>query len=270
MSAQDAQMLESELRTLIDKTSTTLSNIMSLPYESRLDTYEKLQKDMKKINSLYHDLTVEVRLLEVAADQRTFDVKAQEHNLKIKKLKEEMSKKRSEIHSQQTTAATTGISNGNGGGGGVGSSNTARSANEPLDNRNPATREAHNTKDRILQTQNRTISTLDDAERILLSTEDTAADATTKLQAQTQQMRNINEDLDQLDSEVERAKKELNAFIRRMMTDKILICFAILVLLGIILIVVFNFVIKKKDGGSAEDVVVTTPAPTLPTTTFVP
>lgn len=263
MSSSDAAMLESEVRTLVDKTGVTLNNIMAQPYESRLDTFEKLQKDMKKINSLFHDLSVEVRLMDDASEQRAFEVKAQELSVKVKKLKEEVSKKRSEIHSQQGHSAVSSSPSGATGSGG--------SMNEPLDTRNPATREAHNTKDRILNTQNKTLATLDDAERTLLATEETAADATAKLQAQTEQMRKINDDLDQLDSEVERAKKELNAFIRRMMTDKILICFAILVLLGIILIVVFNFVIKKKDSGGADEAIVTTMAPTMATTTpFIP
>eukprot|EP00744_Colponema_vietnamica_P005720 GILI01008356.1.p1 GENE.GILI01008356.1~~GILI01008356.1.p1 ORF type:complete len:275 (-),score=65.76 GILI01008356.1:200-1024(-) len=265
MSLPDVQMLDSELRTLIDNFTSKLNGIMSLPYESRVETFDKLQQQIKKINNLYHDLSVEVRLLDSAADQKAFGEKVESYNAKIKKLREEMTKKRSEIHSQQ---------GGGGGGGGGATTNGSRSdntinsssnrnndrdANEPTDNgRNPANREAHEVKDRISKTQNKTLSTLDDAERVLLSTEDTAAEATAKLKAQTEQMKKINEDMDQLDSEVERAKKELNAFIRRMMTDKILICFAILVILGIVLVVVFNFVIKKKDTGAADSVTVTT------------
>lgn len=265
MSLADAQMLDSELRTAIDKASTTLNGLMSMAYESRMDAFEKVQKDMKKINSLYHDLSVEVRLLDSPSDQRTFETKAQEHNAKIKKLKEEITKKRSEIHAQPASPS------GGGGGASSGAASGGQRAatyetNEQGEGYNPAKREAHETKDRIARTQNKTLATLDDAEKTLIATEDTAADATAKLQAQTDQMRKINDDLDQLDSEVERAKKELNAFIRRMMTDKILICFAILVLLGIVLIVVFNFVIKKDESGSADIV----PTTTRPTTTLSP
>lgn len=271
MSLADAQMLDNELRTSIDNVTAKLNGIMSLPYDSRVDTFEKLQQQLKKINNLYHDLSVEVRLLDSPADQKVFEEKSQAHNAKIKKLREELSKKRSEIHSQQSG----GSSGGGNGGATSGTSNrgdtnnlgSSNGNNEPTDNgRNPANREAHEVKDRIAKTQNKTLGTLDDAERILLATEDTAAEATAKLKSQTEQMRKINEDLDQLDSEVERAKKELNAFIRRMMTDKILICFAILVVLGIILVVVFNFVIKKKDSGNAEDV----PVATTTTTTRAP
>lgn len=73
-------------------------------------------------------------------------------------------------------------------------------------------------------------------------------------------MKRINTKLDKMDSDVDRAKKEVSAFMRRMMTDKIIICFALLVLCAIIAVVVLRIQAPHLLGGDA------TPSAT-PTTT---
>ena len=49
------------------------------------------------------------------------------------------------------------------------------------------------------------------------------------LKKQTDQMKENLDKLEVIEGQVDKAKKELNAFIRRMMTDKIILCFAILI-----------------------------------------
>ena len=79
-----------------------------------------------------------------------------------------------------------------------------------------------------------------------------------KLHAQTEQMKNIYSTVSELDSELGRANKVLRSFIRGAMTDKLTLCFILLLICGIISVIVVKVVNNQPIIPSS------TPAPPTP------
>ncbi|TPX49374.1 hypothetical protein SeMB42_g01821 [Synchytrium endobioticum] len=68
-----------------------------------------------------------------------------------------------------------------------------------------------------------------------------------ELKRQTEQIQNIDADVDQVENNLKRADKQLRVLIRRMATDKIFILMILLVVVGILLAIV-SVVLKKYTG----------------------
>lgn len=219
--SSDVPMYDEELKELEDQVADCIRAMDRLSGDQRLEKYSKATELLKRINKTFHLFKVEVRMLD-GADQAVYEKKSAEHNTTISQLKDQLNQKRAEVNSS-------------GGGGAAGSPTTPGS---PGGARGDGKDEARAATQRISKTQNKTLESLKMTEQLVSESETIGNDTAKTLQKQTQQIRNINENLDQLDSEVNRAKKELNAFIRRMMTDKIILCFAVLIIIGIIVIVV--------------------------------
>ena len=77
-----------------------------------------------------------------------------------------------------------------------------------------------------------------------------------QLHAQTEQMKNIYSTVSELDSELGRANKVLRSFIRGAMTDKLTLCFILILICAIIAVIVVKVVNGKQAASSP------TPAPT--------
>lgn len=223
-------MYDEELKGLEDQLSDLLRAVDRLSGEQRLDKYNRAQDVLKRLNKVYHQFKVEIRLLE-GSEQTVYEKKSQAHGKVIAELKESVQSKRAEANASPTSESPSAGGGGAAGGGRRG------------DGKDEARAKTRN----IEKTQKQTIESLTNTEVLINETETIGTEAAAKLQQQTQDIRKMNENLDQLDSDVNRAKKELNVFIRRMMTDKIILCFAVLVVVGIIVIVV----LKVKGGDSA-------------------
>lgn len=72
-----------------------------------------------------------------------------------------------------------------------------------------------------------------------------------RLAAQTDQLQRINEHVDEIDSNMKRANKQLRVFAKRMMTDKMIICLVFLVLVMLIVSVVYGS-IKGKNNKTTQ------------------
>ncbi|CUG92010.1 transmembrane protein, putative [Bodo saltans] len=222
-------MYDEELKGLEDQLSDLLRAVDRLSGEQRLDKYNRAQDVLKRLNKVYHQFKVEIRLLE-GNEQSVYEKKSVAHGKVIGELKESVQNKRTEANN----------AGGDAGGSPSGSPSAGGRRNDGKDEARSKTRN-------IEKTQKQTIESLTTTEQLINETETVATEAASKLQKQTDDIRKMNENLDQLDSDVNRAKKELNVFIRRMMTDKIILCFAVLVVVGIIVIVVM-----KVKGSSSS------------------
>jgi DNA repair exonuclease SbcCD ATPase subunit len=245
--SSDVAMYDEELKGLEDQLSDLLRAVDRLSGEQRLDKYNRAQDVLKRLNKVYHQFKVEIRLLE-GNEQSVYEKKSAAHTKVITELKESVQNKRSEANA----------AGGDAGGSPSGSPNGAAGGR-----RNDGKDEARSKVRNIEKTQKQTIESLTTTEQLINETETVATDAAAKLQKQTDDIRKMNENLDQLDSDVNRAKKELNVFIRRMMTDKIILCFAVLVVVGIIVIVVMK--VKGSSSSTPPPAGAGTMAPT-PTT----
>ncbi|KAH9599265.1 hypothetical protein LSM04_002770 [Trypanosoma melophagium] len=221
----DAAIYDEELKSLEEQVRNLLHGLDSATTaDARLEKYNKAQDYMKRLHKTYHQFKVEVRLLE-GNEQKIYEKSVQTHLRTINQLKEELQSKRVEN-------VLPSVSNANYGWSSVPQKNDGKDG-------------ARAAAARINTIQGSTLESLAMTERLLTETETVGTGAATTLRVQTEQIQRVNENLDELDSDVNRAKKELNAFIRRMMTDKIIICFSVLILMGIIIIIVLR-VVKKK------------------------
>ncbi|ORC87819.1 putative transmembrane protein [Trypanosoma theileri] len=221
----DAAIYDEELKSLEEQVRNLLRALDSATNtDVKLEKYNKAQDYMKRLHKTHHQFKVEVRLLD-GNEQEVYEKRSQMHLRTINQLKEELQSKRIENISLSAPNLNSGWSSG-------------------LE-KNDGKDEARAAAARINTIQGSTLESLAMTERLLNETETVGTGAATTLRVQTEQIQRVNDNLDELDSDVNRAKKELNAFIRRMMTDKIIICFSILIVIGIIVIIVLK-VVKKK------------------------
>ena len=88
--------------------------------------------------------------------------------------------------------------------------------------------------------QQQTIDSLNRTLITIQTTRDIGDETVSLLAMQTEQTNRINNQLENLDTEVTRGKSELWAFTRRMMADKIILCFLILIVICAIVIIVLK------------------------------
>jgi SNARE protein len=71
-------------------------------------------------------------------------------------------------------------------------------------------------------------------------------ETSTKLKAGTEQLRNIDDDIMKVESNLMRADLLIRAFLRRMATDKFIMVFMFLIVVGILTIIIYKAVNPKK------------------------
>eukprot|EP01118_Nematostelium_gracile_P003554 TRINITY_DN14120_c0_g1_i1.p1 TRINITY_DN14120_c0_g1~~TRINITY_DN14120_c0_g1_i1.p1 ORF type:complete len:226 (+),score=62.22 TRINITY_DN14120_c0_g1_i1:88-765(+) len=85
-------------------------------------------------------------------------------------------------------------------------------------------------------------------------TEALADEMAIKLKEQTEQLGRVDEGVDTVAANLKQAEKQLRAFVRRMATDKLIMAFIVLIIIGIIVIIIVTAVKGKKtrlDGLSS-------------------
>ncbi len=82
-----------------------------------------------------------------------------------------------------------------------------------------------------------------------------------KLHGQTEQMKNIYSTVSELDSELGRANKVLRGFIRGAMTDKLTLCFILLLICAIIAVVAVKVINGQNSSSSSSPTPAPTPSP---------
>eukprot|EP01064_Diplonema_japonicum_P014514 TRINITY_DN2219_c0_g1_i1.p1 TRINITY_DN2219_c0_g1~~TRINITY_DN2219_c0_g1_i1.p1 ORF type:complete len:250 (+),score=48.06 TRINITY_DN2219_c0_g1_i1:59-751(+) len=197
--------------------------------ESTLRTAASVLRDCKK---KLHSLKVEVRGL-ANSDKPRFEKKVKLHSDNLAKLNLTLQQLKSEDLSEGTVTFADSIA--------------------PQDDGKNEVRAIHG---RIQGHQDKSLKSVANMESTLAKTEKLAAETTTELNNQTETMQAIDDKLNELGDDITRAKRELNAFVRRMATDKMILCFLFLLVVGIVIAIVFHFVLKKDDNNNV------TPAPT--------
>jgi SNARE protein len=247
--SSDAVVFDDELRSLEEQIQSCLRQMDTTSGEQRQDKFNRATELLKVAQKTFHHFKVEIRQLE-PPESTDFERRCREHNAQITALKEQLAAKRHEA-----TAVPAG------GGNGHGSGSPGPGGYEHVDE---GRRQARETKDRIQGTQQSALDALKRIEGTVQATQEVGESAAQKLAEQTEQMHRMNAKLDKLDSEVDRAKGELNAFIRRMMTDKIILCFILLVIIAVVAVVAIK--LTNPDAIKFDP----PPPPPPPPTTVAP
>jgi len=229
--SSDIAIYDDELNDLKDQVQECIDAMHTLKGTARAERYNRAQDKMKEVGKVFHQFNVDLRILSDPAEKSNYEKKAKAHTNAIASLKAKLNELKSARDDVDANPATGG------------------------DGKQDARKLAKN----ITDIQNNALASLARSEQMVADTERIGKEAAETLRNQTDQIKDVNQKLDEMETQVQRAKKELNAFVRRMMTDKIIICFTLLILIGIIVAVVM----KVKSGG------ITGPTPT-PTPTSNP
>jgi hypothetical protein len=98
------------------------------------------------------------------------------------------------------------------------------------------------------------------AGRLTLLLQALGTETAVKLHAQTEQMKNIYSTVSELDSELGRANKVLRGFLRGAMTDKLTLCFILLLVCAVISVIAVK-VVQGQQSSSSNPAPAPAPAP---------
>lgn len=214
---------DEELKDLEDQVADCLKQLDTLSGDARADKYSRAQQLMKRLGSTLHQFRVEVRVLE-GGEKAMYEKKAVAHENTVKTLREQVAAKRNaEPPSYAATEATS------------------------RDDGNPSKAEARKIKNNVQEIQKATLKKLNEGEQTVAETEKIGQDAASMLKEQGETIVQINKELDTVEAQIKRAKGELNAFIRRMATDKIILCFGVLAVAGIVTLVALKLKQKPEE-----------------------
>ncbi|KPI82966.1 putative Qa-SNARE protein [Leptomonas seymouri] len=220
---------------------------------ARSAKFAAAQDLLRRLNRHLQQLRVEVRLLD-GEERRVYEGKSTEHARSIASLKERVQQCKERAAQSAAAAAAAGSSGNNAvyrsvEGGKAIAWSPREGADEEGDQRNdgdvPSMSNRHEVRQaagRINEVQQGTLQSLGRSEKLLNETEALGTDAATTLRAQTEQIKSINEDLDEMHGEIGRASSELKSFMRRMARDRLIIFFAVAIVLCVIVIVVLAVV----------------------------
>lgn len=96
-----------------------------------------------------------------------------------------------------------------------------------------------------LMVQDMSLAATDRIKRTIAETTEIGVITSTALKGQGEQITRISENVDQAETNLKRADKQLRAFMRRMATDRIFLVLIFLTLVAIITIIVYKTVAKK-------------------------
>lgn len=224
---------------------------------ARAATFSKAQDHLRRMNRLLQQLRVEVRLLD-GAERDVYEAHAGAHAKTVASLRERVQqcKERAAQSTAAAVAAAVSSSQPNagfhpveGGAGVVWSPREGGDGDDGADGGDGpvmANRaEARQAASRIHDVQHNTLQSLGRSEKLLNETETLGTEAATTLRAQTEQIKQTNQELDEMHSEIGRASTELKSFMRRMARDRLIIFFLIAIVVCIIIIVILA-VLKHK------------------------
>ena len=109
------------------------------------------------------------------------------------------------------------------------------------------------------KTQDQSLASVQRMKQQIADSKQVGAETAQKLKGQTEQLKNIDADIMKVKSNLKRADLLLRAFMRRMMTDKVIMIFVCLIFCGIVGIIVFKVVNPEaadESGLNVPDAVV--------------
>lgn len=93
-------------------------------------------------------------------------------------------------------------------------------------------------------------------QRVVANTEEGAAATMATMQQQTEQIGKIHQDLEEIDDTLKMATSELSRYMRRLATDKVILGFIGLIVIGILVIIILHaFGVVDDDQVNAPDII---------------
>lgn len=223
--------LHSELRQKIDA-------LPRLSGEARAERIAQLGVRMQRAKQVLHSFKVEMRELS-KEDAFIYDVKCKQHLSNLQQLNTDLAWAKSE-------------------------SERAELMQRPGGELTADTMSAQSLIAKGAQIQDQTLASTARSKKMIEDSRSVGIETAQKLKAQTEQLRNIDEDIMKVESNLKRADLLIRAFLRRMATDKFIMVFMFLIVVGIITIIVYKAVHPAK----AKAMGINVPTAFTPPTTY--
>lgn len=214
---------DEELTDLVAEIEKGIDGLRKLNGAARVERVNALSGRMQRARQVLQSFKVEMRELpreQVAA----YDMKAKEHHATLQRLNGDLQWAKSEAER-----------------GGMGLRNVDEmTAGELI-------QEADKTQDKSLASLGRIKGQIADTMQV-------GAETASKLKGQTEQMQNIDTDIMKVRSNLNRADLLIRAFMRKMMTDKVIMVFMCLIFCGIVTIIVYKAIDPKGSDEAGLNV----------------
>jgi len=225
--------LESELEKLCQDIRKGIDGLAKLNAAEKTNKVSYLQGRINRAKQVYRNFKLELRdLPKVDADP--WNKKAKDYMDQINKLGQDLS------WSQDKDTM-----NANGG---------------PTATQDPDSMTTKQVLEKAENIQKKDLEGLDRVLNNIEQTKETGVAIGEKLATQTEQLQKVQEGIQEVQSYLKLAGKELRAFSRRVATDKLIMSFVCLIVIGIIFIIVWSAVKGNKSNTNVPDSI-------LPTTT---
>lgn len=211
---------DEELTELIQAIEVGVDGLAKKRNAAKTEALRDLEERMKRAKQVLHSFKVEMR--ELPREQATaYDLKHKEHHAKLQALNGDLQIAKSDVDRQQLGVRSI----------------EEMTPGEILE-------VAGKTQDASLASVNRMKQRIEESKQVGAETAD-------KLRSQTEQLKNIDVDIMKVKSNLNRADLLIRAFVRKMMTDKIIMLLVCLIFLGVIGIIIYKMV--DPDAGEAAE-----------------
>jgi len=205
---EEISYYDEDLTELIGEIEKGIEGLRKLSPAAKAERVTELQGRMQRARQVLQAFKVDMRELP-REEAAAYDAKAKAHHATLQKL-----------HGDLQWAKTEGTAAEGGG---------ARDINDMS---------ASEIIQEGAKIQDKSKAAVDRMKRQIEESKQVGADTAQKLKGQTEQLKNIDQDIMKVKSNLKRADLLLRAFMRRMATDKIVMVFMCLIFIGIITIIV--------------------------------
>ena len=217
---EEIEFYEEELNDLIGEVTKDLDGLRRLTGQAKAEKLVYLENRQQRAKQVLQSYRVEMR--DMPRDKAApYDAKAREYHAQLKSMHAELTAAKQEHERQQVGVKTVD---------------------------EMTTEEVLTEAGKV---QDKSLGALGRMQQQIAQSREVGAATAVQLEGQTAQLRNIDADIMKVRSNLGRADLLLRAFMRKIMTDKIIMIFMLLIFIGIIVIVVWKIVDPKglEDAG---------------------
>lgn len=230
--SEEITYYEEELRDLVAELEAGLKGLKKLGNAGKAERLAELASRHLRVKQVLHSYKVEMRDLP-REDVTEFDVRSREFHEKLQILGAGLAASREDAERSELGVLTVD----------------------------------EMTTEEVLQeadeTQDKSLSALQRMQKDIAASKEVGTEAAARLQAQTDQLKNVDTDIMKVKSNLARADVLVRAFVRKMATDKIIMGFMCLIFIGVVVIIVY----KVVDPKGADDSGLSVPDAIVPSTT---
>eukprot|EP00736_Rhodelphis_marinus_P004440 Rmarinus@m.8277 len=237
--AEEIQYYDDELCELCEEIAKGVERLPNLSGDAKQEKIVYLSNRISRARQVFHSFKVEMRELS-KSELQIYEQKAKMHNQNISKLISDLNWAK-----------------------------TAGDKKDLLEGRDAAPTEKLTGKALIeygKKVQDESLDSLARSKALVAESENIGTETAVKLKEQTEQLKQIHEDVQKIESNLKQADKLIRRFMRRMMTDKIVLCLLFFIVVGIVAIIAWHLWgpgSDDDDNNNPNDAPATTAAPLL-------